>query len=42
MDHDRSPIEGLLEALQPVRVEVVGQVSSQTRLFQFLLQHYHY
>ena len=42
MDHDRSPIEGLLRALQPVRVEVVAQGSSQARLFQFLLQRYHY
>ena len=40
--HDQSAIEGPLQSLQPVRVEPVTQSSSEARLFQFLLQRYHY
>lgn len=40
--HDQSPIEVGLQSLQPVRVEPVAQSSDEARLFQFLLQRYHY
>jgi len=40
--HDQSPIEGRLPSLQPVRVQPVSQSSREARLFQFLLQRYHY
>jgi hypothetical protein len=40
--HDQSAIAGPLQSLQPVRVEPVTQSSSEARLFQFLLQRYHY
>jgi len=42
VDHDQSALAGPLQSLQPVRVEPVGQTGSEARLFQFLLQRYHY
>jgi hypothetical protein len=42
MAHDPSAIEGPLQSLQPVRVQPVTESSSEARLFQFLLQRYHY
>jgi hypothetical protein len=42
IDHDPSPLAGLLPSLQPVRVEPVSPSGSEARLFQFLLQRYHY
>jgi hypothetical protein len=42
LDHDQSALEVLLPSLQPVRLEPVSQTSSNARLFQFLLQRYHY
>ena len=42
IDHDQSPIEGPLQALGPVRIEPVIERTSEARLFQFLLQRYHY
>ena len=42
IDHDRSPIEGPLETLRPVRVEPVIETTAEARLFQFLLARYHY
>lgn len=42
VDYDQSLIEGSLQSLCPVRIEVVSQNSSEARLFQFLLQRYHY
>jgi hypothetical protein len=42
VDHQQSPIEGLLQSLCPVRIQPVSQNSSEARLFQFLLQRYHY
>ena len=41
-DHDPSPVEGSLQALQPVRVEPLQEGGSQAALFLFLLQRYHY
>jgi hypothetical protein len=35
-------LEGSLESLQPVRVQPVAQGSAEARLFQALLQRYHY
>jgi hypothetical protein len=42
IDHDQSPLEGPLESLQPVQVHPVTEHCSEARLFQFLLQRYHY
>lgn len=42
IDHDQSPIEGPLQSLQPVRLERVLQTGAEARLFQLLLQRYHY
>jgi hypothetical protein len=42
VDHNQSPIEGSLPSLCPVRIQPVSQSSSEARLFQFLLQRYHY
>jgi hypothetical protein len=42
VDYDQSLIEGSLQSLCPVRIEVVSENSSQARLFQFLLQRHHY
>jgi hypothetical protein len=42
IDHDQSPIAGPLQSLRPVRVEQVIETTAQARLFQFLLQRYHY
>lgn len=42
LDHDQSALEGPLQSLQPVRVEPVIEGTAQGRLFQFLLQRYHY
>ena len=42
IDHDQSPIAGPLQSLWPVRVEPVIETTAQARLFQFLLQRYHY
>ena len=42
IEHDQSPIEGPLQNLQPVRVQPVTETGSEARLFQFLLQRYHY
>jgi len=40
--HDPSSIEGPLSFVQPLRVQAVSAGSSEARLFQFLLQRYHY
>jgi hypothetical protein len=42
VEHDPSAIEGPLQSLQPVWLEPVSSAGSQARLFQFLLQRYHY
>jgi hypothetical protein len=42
VDHDTSPIECSLKALQAVRVEPLEEGSSEVALFRFLLQRYHY
>jgi len=42
IEHDPSSIEGPLSLVQPLRVEAVGAGRSEARLFQFLLQRYHY
>jgi len=42
IDHAQSPIEGPLSSLHPVRVQPVTEGSCEARLFQFLLQRYHY
>jgi len=42
IDHDQSALAGPLHSLQPVRMEPVSETSSEARLFQFLLQRYHY
>ena len=42
IEHDQSPLEAPLRSLQPVRLQPVSQTSSEARLFQFLLQRYHY
>jgi hypothetical protein len=42
LDHDQSAVEGPLRSLQPVPMEPVTETSSEARLFQFLLQRYHY
>jgi len=40
--HDQSPIGGPLPDLQPVRIQPVTETGSEARLFQCLLQRYHY
>jgi hypothetical protein len=40
--HDRTPITGGLKALQPLRIEVLGERHPDLALFGFLLQQYHY
>jgi hypothetical protein len=42
LDHDTSSMEGPLSLLQPLRVQAVSADPSEARLFQFLLQRYHY
>jgi hypothetical protein len=42
IDHDQSPIAGPLQSVRPVQVEPVIETTAQARLFQFLLQRYHY
>jgi Domain of unknown function (DUF4338) len=42
IDHDQNPMEGRLQRLQPLRVQPVAAGSSEARLFQWLLQRYHY
>jgi hypothetical protein len=42
LDHEQSPMECPLKALQPVRVEPLAEGGSEAALFRFLLQHYHY
>ena len=42
IDHAQSTMEGPLQSLRPVRVQPVTEGSSEARLFQFLLQRYHY
>ena len=42
IDHDQSPMAGPLQSLRPVRVEPVIEATAEARLFQFLLQRYHY
>ncbi len=39
---DRTPIEGALCELQPVRIEALGEGHPDLRLFRFLLQRHHY
>lgn len=40
--HESSPITGLLSALQPLRIEALGEGHPDLGLFGFLLQRYHY
>ena len=42
LEHDQQAIAGPLAALRPVCLQPVVQGSGQARLFQFLLQRYHY
>ena len=42
IDHDQSPLEGSLKLLQPVRIQPLAAGTSEARLFQWLLQRYHY
>ena len=42
MAHDRSPIEGDLGPLQPLRIEALGPGDRRLPLFKFLLHRYHY
>ena len=42
LEHDPRVLEGPLRSLQPVRVQPVLSTGSEARLFQFLLQRYHY
>ena len=42
IDHAQSTIEGPLQSLRPVRVQPGTEGSSEARLFQCLLQRYHY
>jgi hypothetical protein len=39
---DRTPIEGALDDLQPLRIEPLGEGHPDLALFRFLLQHHHY
>lgn len=40
--HDTGPIDGPLQALRPLQIQPLAEGSADTRLFKFLLQHYHY
>ena len=40
--HDRDPITGPLSALQPLRIEVLGEGQPDLALLRYLLQQYHY
>lgn len=42
LDHEPPAIEGPLSQVQPVGIQPVAQGSPEGRLFQFLLQRYHY
>jgi len=42
LEHDQQVIEGPLGSLQPVGLQPVAEGTSEARLFQFLLQRYHY
>ena len=42
MEHESEAIEGPLDLFQPVGIELVKEGTSEARLFQFLLQRYHY
>lgn len=42
LEHDPQAIEGPLSQVQPVDIQLVAQASPEGRLFQFLLQRYHY
>ena len=42
IDHDQSPMADPLQSLRPVRVQPVLEATAEARLFQFLLQRYHY
>ena len=42
LEHDRSPIEAPLAALQPVRLELPAPGSADAALLGFLLRRYHY
>ena len=42
VEHDQQVIEGPLRSLRPVWIQPVAEGTSQARLFQFLLQRYHY
>ena len=42
LEHDQEPIEGPLGSLRPVGLQPVAEGTSEARLFQFLLQRYHY
>jgi len=42
MAHDRSPIEGDLKALQPIRIEPLQTGDPHLSLFKFLLHRHHY
>jgi hypothetical protein len=42
LEHELSPIECGLEALRPIRLELVCEGSAGAVLFRFLLQRYHY
>ena len=39
---ERTPIEGVLGELQPVRIELLGEGHPDGRMFRFLLQTHHY
>lgn len=39
---DRTPIGGTLDALQPIRIEALGEGHPDVALFRFLLQRHHY
>jgi hypothetical protein len=42
VEHEPEALEGPLRRFQPVALELVSEGSSEGRLFQFLLQRYHY
>jgi len=42
VQHEPQLIEGPLCQVQPVAIQLVAEASPEGRLFQFLLQHYHY
>ncbi len=41
-EHDQTPLEGPLACLQPIRLELVAEGTTEALLFKFLLQRYHY